>query len=1034
MPKAKPTKKRRTSSNRSSSSKSSAKRSSSKSSSSRSKSSSSSRRRLVTQQSSPKFRKRLLRRKEIRRHRIKSKSSSRSKTKSSRSFRLKPHQGFLQDAVHPRTALGNLLLLHATGTGKTCAIIRVSENFIRDNPRTQVLYLAQSQATFARFRDELGRTGKCVHNKYAGKRLRKQIAGRVSKKRIRSKDTSSVKKKKSLFNRLRKSHSVRPTDHPVKKKQKARFQRYLGGQQRRAQQEFDKRIGANYTLMTYDTFVSRVNRRKITPKTYDLIFVDEIHNVRRKTEKQGWPNAEIYEFMRRVITQFKVPNPGRVLGVSSGGSSGSQGAVVDRYRAKNKGNLSVMADARRLVQAVPNVGNRRKLLANVDERINEVGSMTEKRYQAIMRIVRNSPGTRLLVLSATPMIDSHKEILDILYLLHRGRGMTPEEFIKNPAYHNRSLTGPDLSPAGRKAFQKLAGNYVTFLKGLPPKDFPRKVKPSSASRLSANTPVSVIKCVMSPFQAKVYTRAFNDKSIKKNDLTLTAISNFTQVPSRLDPRGSINLYTPNGRLKPRANLSQNYVRYSTKMGKIVNNLRHRGTHFVYSSWVQRPMSSGRRGGLPILRDILLSLKTPTGNPKYTMYNIPRNVRDQDKGSDKLLNTAEQIAEFIPSGKSHGSSSRSGSGASFRVSSSRVSSKSSRKSGSSSNRGSSSSSRSVRSRATSSGNNRSSSAVVAYIDGNTSVAVRDHVRKVFSSKANIHGDLIKVVLASHVFSESLDFKNVANMHLMEPSWNKATQDQILGRALRIGAARQRKRKSVRVWRYVSLLPGRSSIIPIDVVMYRKSTEKNRTIREYEHELQRAALDRPLFNAWNRLIQRASSESRVSSGPGLPPNVRSSRFSSVAARGNISLAKRRIQGIYKKGNTLKQGYTYNRLRSLTNAKGKKIPASHFALALQEMMERRSMFKVGTRRGYLDLIGRYYVFQPAGRSRSVGVTLSRSRSTKTRRTLGGRKRSKRKKTSPVSRGLAGKKRRTSSSSANRSKSTSRSSSSKSNRRGKK
>jgi predicted transposase YbfD/YdcC len=50
--------------------------------------------------------------------------------------------------------------------------------------------------------------------------------------------------------------------------------------------------------------------------------------------------------------------------------------------------------------------------------------------------------------------------------------------------------------------------------------------------------------------------------------------------------------------------------------------------------------------------------------------------------------------------------------------------------------------------------------------------------------NLHGKIIQLFMISESGAEGLDLKNIRKVHLLEPHWNPARIDQVIGRAVRI----------------------------------------------------------------------------------------------------------------------------------------------------------------------------------------------------------------------------------------------------------
>ena len=49
--------------------------------------------------------------------------------------------------------------------------------------------------------------------------------------------------------------------------------------------------------------------------------------------------------------------------------------------------------------------------------------------------------------------------------------------------------------------------------------------------------------------------------------------------------------------------------------------------------------------------------------------------------------------------------------------------------------------------------------------------------------NINGEKIKVIIVSRAGSEGLDFKNIRQMHILDPWYNLNRSEQVIGRAVR-----------------------------------------------------------------------------------------------------------------------------------------------------------------------------------------------------------------------------------------------------------
>jgi superfamily II DNA or RNA helicase/ASC-1-like (ASCH) protein len=75
---------------------------------------------------------------------------------------------------------------------------------------------------------------------------------------------------------------------------------------------------------------------------------------------------------------------------------------------------------------------------------------------------------------------------------------------------------------------------------------------------------------------------------------------------------------------------------------------------------------------------------------------------------------------------------------------------------------------------------------AVISGEVSSEERTVVQKAFNDISNIRGEVIRALLISKTGAEGLDLKGVRQVHLLEPYWDKAREDQVRARGVRLGS--------------------------------------------------------------------------------------------------------------------------------------------------------------------------------------------------------------------------------------------------------
>lgn len=83
--------------------------------------------------------------------------------------------------------------------------------------------------------------------------------------------------------------------------------------------------------------------------------------------------------------------------------------------------------------------------------------------------------------------------------------------------------------------------------------------------------------------------------------------------------------------------------------------------------------------------------------------------------------------------------------------------------------------------------------------------RKELLRIFNSKENMYGDIIRVLMITAAGAEGIDLKNVRQVHIMEPYWNEIRTDQVIGRAVRMNshAMLPVADRNVHIYRYVSV---------------------------------------------------------------------------------------------------------------------------------------------------------------------------------------------------------------------------------------
>ena len=94
---------------------------------------------------------------------------------------------------------------------------------------------------------------------------------------------------------------------------------------------------------------------------------------------------------------------------------------------------------------------------------------------------------------------------------------------------------------------------------------------------------------------------------------------------------------------------------------------------------------------------------------------------------------------------------------------------------------------------------------ALFTGEISFEDRAKVIRAFNADDNLHGEKLKVLIASSAGAEGLDLKNVRQIHILEPYWNEVKMEQVIGRGVRRNShiALPPAERNVEVYRYLSV---------------------------------------------------------------------------------------------------------------------------------------------------------------------------------------------------------------------------------------
>jgi superfamily II DNA or RNA helicase len=447
--------------------------------------------------------------------------------------------------------------------------------------------------------------------------------------------------------------------------------------------------------------------------------------------------------------------------------------------------------------------------------IDEVHNVTNNpTYTALEKVLRNSYNYRLVLLTATPMYDNPKEMVEITNLLNMNK--------------------PDLLlPIRNDLFKKYQGNYIMsknesqnlgLIKGniVEITDYGKKLlKPrllGKVSYLAANTdtfPVkidegtsliegeigsmNIVECEMSEYQTSIYkialesdTRVFGESDL--NDIANNLDSNGSNssslyhnssgasvfvYPADPDSLGR-NAYGKDGFLKFFVKTGK------TKLGKDIYQIKPEHKNILT---VDLPIFSSK---LQLLLKNISAMENKPGNifiySNYVEYNGTELLRQLllNNGYHEFQNKSQ--AETYPQ-----------------------------------------------------------HCFIMY-DSTYSAEKREQLRKIYNSKENKDGRYIKIIIGSPIISEGITLKNTRQVHILEPSWNMSKINQIIGRAVRHYSHNDLDPiyRNVEIYKYCSIptvdaLKASSELQSIDKQKYILSEYKDRSNKSVERLLKEIAVD-------------------------------------------------------------------------------------------------------------------------------------------------------------------------------------------------
>ena len=459
--------------------------------------------------------------------------------------------------------------------------------------------------------------------------------------------------------------------------------------------------------------------------------------------------------------------------------------------------------------------------------VDEAHNITGNEYgEALKKIIKNSENLRVVLLTATPMINLPDEIVDLLNFIRP----LDDQVERDKIFFGDKNYKMKIKPDGLDYLRDKARGYISFYRGNIPYTFAKRIEKGVIPSGLLFTPV--VKCFMSDFQYKGYLdskQKYGDtldrgslaaanfvfpvldntntkllgqssldgmniliaqvneqydnlinninKTIYKNSLSKDLLKNFIVVNNKKNISGNIL------KLPYIKEFSVKFYKILNRIAKNVVNKKGPCTSFIYSNLV-------KAGGIELFAETLIM----NGYLEYqenANYNIIDDTLDYKTGL-KFFDFKKKFtpSEFKP--------------ATFLL------------------------------------------VTGGAEEGEEVPEVKQRIiRDVFNNSDNIDGKHIKFILGSKVMNEGVTLNNCKQVHILDVFYNIPKIEQVIGRAIRMCVHQASINDSNRfpkvyVYRYVIGLKDLKEL-STDETLYQKAELKYLTVKQIERLLKEVAFD-------------------------------------------------------------------------------------------------------------------------------------------------------------------------------------------------
>ncbi len=427
--------------------------------------------------------------------------------------------------------------------------------------------------------------------------------------------------------------------------------------------------------------------------------------------------------------------------------------------------------------------NNRLIIVDEVHNISAVQSnkKNKKTSSALIKLCKYADNLRLLLLSATPMYNSHKEIIWLTNLLNSvdKKALIKEEevFDKNGEFiDSKQNKDGTTSESGKELLQRKLTGYISYIRGENPYTFPFRIYPTIFDKSKSletfqypkyqmnnkeiDKPIEIVPIYINDigdYQNKVYNKIMIDAQ-DKLDVNKQNFEDLDSFGYNLlsAPIQSLNMTYPSD------NMNIDNLIGSSGLKNIMNQKIKNSPYLLRYDFEYKSEILEKYGAVFSLD------KIKTYSQKiYNICNLIKNSKGIvmiysqyiDSGVVPLALALEEMG-FNRFGTASHTKSLFNNPPSEPIDSITMQKKSEYK------------------------GNSFKTAKYVMITGDKYFSPNNNLDlKEINASSNMNGEKVKVVLITKAAAEGLDFKNIRQIHVMEPWYNLSRIEQIIGRTVR-----------------------------------------------------------------------------------------------------------------------------------------------------------------------------------------------------------------------------------------------------------